>query len=168
LFELEKKASEEVYIVYAYGERYGTYHVLGEAVQDAKKHTGVVVDKDQKVIWEMSNRDLNYVISSENELIPEILKNLDAGMLPVDAAAETNKVVCVDLSGCPTEDLLYIINQDMPVIAMTSAKKAVVLYGYNEISVYYMEPGDEERHSVSYEKMDEMTAKSGHTYIGVK
>ena len=168
LFELEKKASEEAYIVYAYGERYGTYHVLGEAVQDAKNHTGVVVDKDQKVIWEMSNRDLNYVISSENELIPEILKNLDAGMLPVDAAAETNKAVCVDLSGCPTEDLLYIINQDMPVIAMTSAKKAVVLYGYNEISVYYMEPGDEERHSVSYEKMDEMTAKSGHTYIGVK
>lgn len=167
-FALEQKSSEETYTVYAYGERYGRYHILGEAVQEAKQHTGVVVDKDQKVIWEMSNRDLNYVISSDNEKVSTILRNLDAGMLPVDAAAELTNAVSVDLSGCQTEDLLYIINQDIPVIAMTSPKKAIVLYGYNEISVYYMTPGDEERHSVSYEKMDEMTEKSGHTYIGVK
>lgn len=168
LFTLEENNSDETYCVYAYGELYGIYHVLGEAVQAARQHTGVVVDKEQKVIWEMSNRDLNYVISSENNKISTILGNLDAGMLPVDAASEIANAVCVDLSGCQTEDLLYIINQDIPVIAMTSAKKAIVLYGYNEISVYYMEPGSEERHSISYEKMDEMTAKSGHTYIGVK
>lgn len=64
--------------------------------------------------------------------------------------------------------ILYIINQDIPVIAMTSSKKAIVLTGYNEISIFYQTPGKEERKSVSYEKMDEMTKKSGNTYIGVK
>jgi len=167
-FALEQNADQEIYNVYAYGEHFGRYHVLGEAVQDAKQHTGVVVDANQKVIWEMSNRDLNYVISSDNQAVSTILANLDAGMLPVDAAAGVAGAVCVDLTGCETEDLLYIINQDIPVIAMTSAKKAIVLYGYNEISVYYMEPGDDSRHSVSYSKMDEMTKKSGNTYIGVK
>lgn len=164
-FALEQNDTSEAYQVYAYGELFGIYHELGKAVQDAKKHTGVVVDANQKIIWEMSNRDLNYVISSENQMVSTILTNLDAGMLPVDAAAGA---VCVDLTGCATEDLLYIINQDIPVIGMTSAKKAIVLYGYNELSVYYMEPGDDSRHSVSYSKMDEMTKKSGNTYIGVK
>lgn len=167
-FELEHDQESEIYRVYAYGELFGVYHDLGSAVLDAKQHTGVVVDEHQKVIWEMSNRDLNYVISSENEVVSTILANLDAGMLPVEAAAEIEGVICVDLTGCEAEDLLYIINQDIPVIAMTSAKKAVVLYGYNEISVYYMEPGDDSRHSISYSKMDEMTKKSGNTYIGVK
>jgi len=167
-FEMDDKEMKETYTVYAYGELFGVYHELGDAVKDAKQHTGVVVDENQKVIWEMSNRDLNYVISSENNSVSTILANLDAGMLPVDAAAAIEGAVCVDLTGCEAEDLLYIINQDIPVIAMTSAKKAIVLYGYNEISVYYMEPGDDSRHSVSYSKMDEMTKKSGNTYIGVK
>lgn len=167
-FTLEQNEASETYLVYAYGELFGRYHELGEAVKDAKEHTGVVVDTNQRVIWEMSNRDLNYVISFENEVVATILENLDAGMLPVDAASEIAGVTCVDLTGCETEDLLYIINQDIPVIAMTSAKKAIVLYGYNEISVYYMEPGDDARHSISYSKMDEMTKKSGNTYIGVK
>lgn len=166
-FSLERSASE-TYLVYAYGELFGSYHELGEAVKDAKQHTGVVVDINQKVIWEMSNRDLNYVITSKDEAINTILENLDAGMLPMDAAAGVAGAVCAELTGCEAEDLLYIINQDIPVIAMTSAKKAIVLYGYNELSVYYMEPGDDSRHSVSYSKMDEMTKKSGHTYIGVK
>jgi len=168
LFALEHEKAEQAFLVYAYGEFYGKYHTLGEAVQQAKQHTGVVVDENQQVIWEMSNRDLNYVMSSENTIIPTLIKNLADGMLPVEAASRINDVMCVDLSGCQTEDLLYIINQDIPVIAMTSAKKAIVLYGYNEISVYYMEPGSEERHSVSYEEMDEMTENSGHTYVGVK
>lgn len=167
-FELEQNEASETYKVYAYGELFGVYHELGEAVKDAKQHTGVVVDTNQKVLWEMSNRDLNYVISSDNQKVSTILDNLDAGMLPVDAASAIEGAVCVDLTGCAAEDLLYIINQDIPVIAMTSAKKAIVLYGYNEISVYYMEPGDDSRHSVSYSKMDEMTKKSGNTYIGVK
>lgn len=167
-FALEETHVAETYDVYAYGELFGRYHVLGDAIQDAKQHTGVVVNTNQTVLWEMSNRDLNYVISSDNNVVSTILANLDKGMSPVEAAAGIADAVCVDLTGVQTEDLLYIINQDIPVIAMTSAKKAVVLYGYNEISVYYMEPGDDSRHSISYTKMDEMTEKSGNTYIGVK
>ena len=54
------------------------------------------------------------------------------------------------------------------MIAMTGTKKAVVLMGYNEIDVFYKVPGSDERKSVSYKEMDDMTKKSGNTYIGVK
>lgn len=167
-FVLEGRETSDKYQVYAYGELYGKYRELSEAIQAAKEHTGVVVDAGLRCIWEMSNRDLNYVISQENKVVPALLKNLDKGMTPMEAAEAVDGAVCVDLTGCAAEDILYIINQDIPVIAMTSSKKAIVLTGYNEISIFYQTPGKEERKSVSYEKMDEMTKKSGNTYIGVK
>lgn len=167
-FVLEGKETTEKYQVYAYGELFGRYVELGEAIQIAKEHTGVVIDASQKCIWEMSNRDLNYVISQENKVIPTLLKNLDDGMTPMQAAEAVEGAVCADLTGCEAEDLLYIINQDIPVIAMTGTKNAIVLTGYNEINVFYKTPGKEESKSVSYKKMDEMTKKSGNTYIGVK
>ena len=167
-FVLEGRETSDKYQVYAYGELYGKYGELSEAIQAAKEHTGVVVDAGLRCIWEMSNRDLNYVISQENKVVPALLKNLDKGMTPMEAAEAVDGAVCVDLTGCAAEDILYIINQDIPVIAMTSSKKAIVLTGYNEISIFYQTPGKEERKSVSYEKMDEMTKKSGNTYIDVK
>ena len=167
-FVLEGHKVPEDYQVYAYGELLGRDEDLGEAIKLAKQHTGVVVDAHQSIIWEMSNRDLNYFISPDNQVIPALLENLDKGMLPMEAAEAVPNVVCENLTGCDAEDLLYILNQDIPVIAMTSTKKAVVLVGYNEVDVFYKIPGDDGRKSVSYKKMDEMTKKSGHTYIGVK
>lgn len=167
-FALEQNDVSERYDVYAYGELFGSYTILGEAINAAKQTTGVVVDASQNCVWEMSNRDLNYVISSENAAIPAILDNLEKGLTPMDAAKAVAGTECVDLTGCAAEDLLYIVNQNIPVIAMTSTKEAIVLVGYNEISIFYKEPGDDTRHSASYEKMDKMTKKSGNTYIGVK
>ncbi len=168
LFELEQSEEYNDYDVYAYGELFGTYQELGEAIVDAKQHTGVVVDAAGNCVWEMSNRDLHYTIPADNTAITTLLNQLNKGKTPMEAAAKVPDAVTVDLSKCLTEDLLYILDQDIPIIAMTGTKKAVVLVGYNELSVYYMEPGDESRHSVSYEEMDEMTKNSGNTYIGVK
>lgn len=167
-FVLEGHEKSNKYQVYAYGELFGRYTSLGDAVKDAKEHTGVVVDADQRCVWEMSNRDLNYVISSENKVLPALLKHLEDGKTPMEAAEAVSGALPLDFTGCSAEDILYIINQDIPVIAMTSTKKAVVLMGYNEIDVFYKVPGSDERKSVSYGKMDEMTQKSGNTYIGVK
>lgn len=167
-FVLEGHEKSDKYQVYAYGELFGRYASLGDAVSDAKDHTGVVVDSSQKCIWEMSNRDLNYAIPAENKVVPVLLKQLEDGKTPVEAAGAVSGASVVDLTGCKTEDILYIINQEIPVMAMTSAKKAVVLVGYNEMDVFYKVPGSDERKSVSYKEMDEMTKKSGNTYIGVK
>lgn len=167
-FILERQETSDNYQVYAYGELFGRYASLAEAIMDAKQHTGVVVDATQKCIWEMSNRDLNYVISSENKAVSTLLDHLKNGKTPMEAAGAVSGAKAVDLTGCKAEDILYIINQDIPVVAMTGKDKAIVLMGYNEVDVFYQVPGEDERKSVSYEKMDEMTKKSGNTYIGVK
>ena len=72
----------------------------------------------------------------------------------------------LDLTGCTTEELLYIISQGRPVIAMLDTENAVILIGYNEADVIYIDVASGERLSVPYEQMDQMTQGSGSTYVG--
>ena len=72
----------------------------------------------------------------------------------------------LDLTGCTTEELLYIINQDRPIIAMLDNRQAVILVGYSDTTVSYIDVESGERRSASYEQMDQMTQGSGNTFIG--
>ncbi len=72
----------------------------------------------------------------------------------------------LDLTGCACQDLLYIINQDRPVIAMENARDGIILIGYQDSTVIYMDGTSGERRTASCEEIDEMTTGSGHTYVG--
>ena len=45
-------------------------------------------------------------------------------------------------------------------------ENAVILIGYNEADVIYIDVASGERSSVPYEQMDQMTQGSGNTYVG--
>ena len=49
---------------------------------------------------------------------------------------------------------------------MLDSVYAVILVGYDDSSVTYVDVASGERRSVPYEEMDQMTAGSGNTYIG--
>lgn len=156
----------EKYYVYGYGELQGICAKAGEAVVLADSYNGVVVDSGQSYVWERGNRDLQYTISDQDELLESICSRLNQNDAPVDIVKDLNDGKYLDLTGCSTEELLYVINQGRPVIAMLSADRAVLLAGYNETNVIYIDPASGERSSVTYEQMDQMTAGSGNTYIG--
>lgn len=163
---LEQKKNTEKYYVYGNGELQGIYINAGEAVRAADDFSGVVVDSEQSYIWERSNRDIQYSMDGNTELIETIKKRLKKNEAPVDIMKDINGGTFLDLTGCTTEELLYILNQDRPIIAMLSDKQAVILVGYTDTTVSYIDVESGERKSVSYERMDEMTQKSGNTYIG--
>ena len=145
------------YYVYGYGELQGIYNHAGEAIQQADLYSGVVVSASQEYIWERGNRDLQYSIDAEAEVLKTIREKLNSGMAPVEAAAETHDGKSLDLTGCTPEELMYIINQDRPVIAMKSQDTAVILVGYTESTMTYMDIDSGERHTVPVEEMEEMT-----------
>ena len=109
--------------------------------------------------------DLQYTISGKDDVIENIRSRLSQGEAPVTIMEEVMGE-SLDLTGCTTEELLYVINQDRPVIAMLDAQNAVILVGYTDASVIYVNVSSGERSSVSYTEMDQMTAGSGSTYIG--
>ena len=153
------------YDVYGFGELQGSYEKAGDAVQHANDINGVVVSQDQQYIWERGNRDLQYTITGKDDVIENIRNRLSQNEAPVDIMEDINGK-SMDFTGCTAEELLYVINQDRPVIAMLDAQNAVILVGYNETNVIYENVSSGERSSVSYAQMDQMTAGSGGTYIG--
>lgn len=152
--------------VYAYGELYGIYDSAGEAVRTADALSGVAVSSEQLCIWERGNRDLEYAIPSDDSGLAAVHAKLRTGGFPMQIMNELSDGRGLDLTGCSVEELLYIINQGSPVIAMTDATHAVVLVGYAEGYVVYEPAGGGERAAASYEQMMQMTGGSGNTYVG--
>lgn len=152
--------------VYAYGELQGIYDSAGEAVRNADAWSGVAVSAEQLCIWERGNRDLEYVIPGDSAELAAVHAKLRSGGFPMQIMDELSDGRGLDLTGCSIEELLYIINQGSPVIAMTDAVSAVVLVGYAEGYVVYEAAGGGERGNASYEQMTEMTRGSGNTFVG--
>ena len=162
----EETSTFEKYYVYGYGELQGIYIHAGEAVRAADQFSGVVVGADQSYIWERGNRNLQYSIEGKDEVIESIRNRLKSKEAPTDIMQDINGGTIWNLTGCTTEELLYIINQDRPIIAVLSADQTVILVGYSDTTVTYIDLETGERRTASYEEMDEMTKGSGNTYIG--
>lgn len=162
----EDAGTTEKYAVYGYGKLRGSYEKAGAAIQKANEYNGVVVDSRQQYVWERGNRDLHYQIDGKDDVIQSIRDQLSQGVTPADIMGKVNNGKYLDLTGCTTEELLYLINQNRPIIAMLNTTESVILVGYNEKNVIYIDTANGSQASVPYEQMDQMTEGSGNTYIG--
>lgn len=152
--------------VYAFGELKGIYNNAGSAIQAADECSGVVISARQSYIWEPGNRDLRYGITGKNGEIEGIRAQLNDGKSPSDVMDSFSNGKSIDLTGCSTEQLLYIINQDIPIIAMLDTQDTIILTGYTNSTVSYIVTSSGEQLSVPYSQMDTMTQGSGNTYVG--
>lgn len=150
--------------VYGYGRLQGSYDSAGQAIREADKYNGVVVSAWQTYIWQRGNRDLEHSIEGKDEEIETILSMLQNGRAPIEIMQELSIGKEIDLTGCEAEQVLYIVNQNIPVIAMLDAENAVVIVGYGDGTVTYRDGGRGVK-VVGYKKMDEMTEGSGNTYV---
>ena len=160
------KDAPEKYYVYGHGKIQGVYTKAGDAIKKANDYNGVVVDSSQDYVWERGNRNLQYSITEKDDVLNTIKDRLKNQEKPIDILKDINDGAAYDLTGCTTEEILYIINQGRPVIAMLDSQNAVILVGYSDTNVVYEDLNDSTRHSVKYEEMDQMTSGSGNAYIG--
>lgn len=176
------------YYVFALGEVQGVYDKAAYAVQSADDLDGVAVSSKQAYVWEKSNRPAIYEVDGMEVFSPaegestlaaclrQMLskegKEADAsgelanGMSPEEILSAHIGGEGLDLTGCTTEQVLYTISRETPVIAMAGGDHAVLLIGYNKTNVAYLDPADGQRHSVTIEEMEQMVQSSGNTFIG--
>ncbi|MGN1266416.1 MAG: hypothetical protein ACI4UH_00625 [Dorea sp.] len=159
--------TQEKYYVYGYGKLQGIYDKAGDAIAEAENYSGVVVSWEQDYVWERGNRDLQYHISEDSPEVKTVLTKLEKGEFPMEIMEEISDGRSLDLTGCTTEELLYVINQGSPVIAMINEEKSVVLTGYGNSTVTYISVASGEKDTATFEEMDKMTKGSGHTYVGM-
>ncbi len=158
--------SRDKYYVYGYGEPQGIFTAAGEAVCCADAYDGVVISGSQAYVWQRGYRDLSYEMDENSALVERVCEGLRNGETPTQIMEGLGSGAVLDLTGCTADEVLYVVNQGFPVIAMTEEKKGVVLVGYDAESVIYADAGSGKRSSVTYEVMDAMTEGSGHTFVG--
>lgn len=161
----EHTGDEKKYYAYGHGELKGVYDTAGDAIQEADNFGGVVLDQNQAYVWERGNRDLNFSIPGADALAANIKEQLTGGSSPMQIMEKARPGASMDLSGCDAEQLAYIINQGRPVIAMLNGSTSVILVGYGENTIVYVDMGSSEKKRITFKQMDEMTAASRHTYI---
>lgn len=161
----EGSAVRTQYLVYGIGELQGIYENAGEAVRQADAYSGVVVTSTQEYVWERGNRYLQYTITERDDDLKTLENLLKSGTSPVAALEQINGRNSRDLTGCTVEELMYIINTDRPVVAMRNEKKAIILVGYTETKVTYIDAETGNRKTVDVDEIEKMTEESGNTYI---
>lgn len=185
---LDVGVTEGKYYVYGLGKLLGVYDRAGYAVVKADAEVGVVVDSNQSYVWEKGNRSLVYeteefpvssVRFGESTLAACVRMLTEYEDNPIDAAKEMSngksaiqiltaytKGIGMDLTGCSVEQVLYIIGKGTPVIAMTDSENAILLTGYTQDTVTYINPVDGSVNTVPAETVASMVAGSGNTFIG--
>ncbi len=159
-------SNADKYYVYGYGELQGIYDKAGRAIQKAEEYRGVVVDSEQQYIWVRGNSVQQHNVAGKEEVIRTMVNRLRENETPADIVKDLNDGRCIDLTGCSANQLHYVLSKDIPVIGMLDAQNAVILVGYTENSIIYIQAGSGERLVVSDELMDQMTSGSGNTYVG--
>lgn len=175
--------SEESYYVYGRGKLQGVFDNAGSAIAAADSAKGVVSTSKQTKIWERGNRQLRYsldgasafaVNEGENSLTACLRQMIAYTGKNVDVAGEMangKSVVeilnthsggeALDLTGCTIEELFYIIGKGTPVIAMTGGDSAILLVGYDNTTVTYINPETGKKPTESIEAVEKMV-KGGH------
>ncbi len=176
------------YYVYALGELQGVYERASYAVIKANEVNGVAVSSRQAYVWERGNWPSVYEVENMTEFQMEEGETAMAACLQqmlqkegktADVVKELNDGKSLetilstyiggeglDLTGCTTEEILYTISRETPVIAMFENGHTVLVIGYNKTNIAYLDPADGKRYSVTFAEMESKVGASGNTFIG--
>ena len=158
--DTKEKAKEREYYVYGKGLAPEVYSDPSKAIERAGKITGVVVDENQKYIWEKGNRDLTFFNKVENFNLNPDKSELE---LCEDALAAFPGTK-TRINGISFSDVCYIINNGSPAIAKVSEEKYILITGYNLDNVEYIDPKDGELHYESVKSMEEKLKANGNMF----
>ena len=186
---VEAETYAEEYAVYGYGDLLGLYQEAGAAIQHAKEVSGVVISPKQHYVWEDGNRVAWYrnfevpkfvVHSGETTLEACVRAVLSYEDQEIDVKAEMEQKTVdqilteytggegIRLKGCSSADVRYLIDKAIPVIALTGSQEAVVLVGYDAVSVTYIEPHSGAVRMKNFADMDAMMKSSGSTFFAYR
>lgn len=182
-----RSSSKEYYYAYGNGELLGIYLNAGDAIAIADEYAGVVVTSQQNYAWEDGNQvswyrnfNVNGFTAQGGETTLEacVRKVLTYEGVSAEVSAALKEQAVEDVMeaqlskeviryrDCSSKDMRYLIDKGVPVIAMINADDAVLLVGYDALTVTYISPSNGAVRSATFAKMDEMLEGSGCTFIG--
>ena len=158
--EAEEAGDTFAFYVYGLGRLLGVYDQASYAISVADQAGGVVTLAHQVLLWEAENRAVS----------------VDLGIPPFRADGRTTLEACldyleeaetapVDLTGCTLEQILYVLGEGHPVIALTENQEAVLLTAFDTDTITFIDPRSDAATILPRSQMEERLQAGGNTFI---
>ncbi len=175
---------------YVYGP-YGVddiFYSSARAVDLAYSLAGVVIDESGHKIWLRGNRAAKNQIMAIKEA--EVTEEKDALTICLDTMLSYEGITrntqyylergetileileenlanttVLDLTGCSLDAVLYYVNRDIPVLALTQDGGAVLLVGFNEVAVGILNPSTGTIYTMKNSEAAAWFEESGNQFI---
>lgn len=182
------KATHKYYYVFYKGKLQKIYTNPANAVSEANDNYGTVLNDTGYYVWYRANRDLRNQImdlsfsdiedDGKNELSycldkmleyvgvvrnSEYLLNKGESVLSILNDAVENKDV-LDLTGCSLDSILYYVNRDIPVLALTNEGKTYLIIGFNQLAVVVLDP-NKGWYKMGRNEAEELFDRNGNQFI---
>lgn len=181
----EKELDAGKYYVYAYGRITASTDTAAEAIALADEQMGVVLDNNSLLIWErggkfkaktISGIEPAYVETTVTSIGACLSMMLQANQMTVKASELSgNKSITkklskyveqpVNLTGCTLDEVLYFVSSGRPVLAMRDKEHAVLIIGYTETGVTYIDPSAMANYTVSLANGTEIFEQAGNSFV---
>lgn len=165
VLEFDRETSEHnYYYVYYKGKLQNIYTKPSNAVLEADANYGDVVNGNGYYVWYRANRYLrNQIMDLSPDYMTDDLKNelpycIDR-MLEYEGVIRNSEYLLnrgetvlsilqdglenmdvLDLTGCSLDSVLYYVNRDIPVLALTHSEDAYLIIGFNQLAVVLFDP----------------------------
>lgn len=135
-----QQVQDMVFYAYGQGRLQGSSTDFSEAVQMAHQAMGIVVDADQRILWDRVNRETSKTIREPQVAVSGITKHLGEFTDDKDFG---DGMLILDSRGCTLNQMLYFVDRGKPVVAYVEGETYVLLYGYDQynVSLYNPETG---------------------------
>lgn len=150
------------FYVYARGMLMGIYNHATYAIQSADELAGVVISSDQAYVWERGNRFLNY----DTRFEAFVMEAGQSARQVLEDKMTSTGATRIDLTGSTLNQVLYVIQRGLPVIAVINPNEAVLITAYTTGTVTYMDPATGQFTTVGMSVMDARMQEGGNVFVG--
>ncbi|MEG7530366.1 MAG: hypothetical protein RSF83_03120 [Hungatella sp.] len=138
---LTLKANQQIqdmqFYAYGQGKLWGSSSDFAKAVEMAYDKMGIVVDANQRILWDRVNRaSLKNIREPQSAAYP-IVRYLDELTESKDYG---DGLLILDARGATLNQMLYFIDKGYPVVAYVASDSYVLLCGYDQYNVTLYNP----------------------------
>lgn len=183
------KAEQNVlqYYTYTTGGIDGAYESAADAILLADQKAGVVLDVNNRLVWERGVKaSKNTILAFEKlewtptektiegsvQLILEYQGvNVRSQGLTLDNSSaygllkDYSKYQPVRLTGATLDQVLYYVSKDIPVMAMTDIGRALIIYGFDTFNIMVLDPLENKVRKIGIQDSKQLFENAGNVFL---
>ncbi len=164
VLELKSNSSYQGLWFYAYGggRLLGSTSDFSYAVELAYERMGIVTDQSQQILWGRVNRGNARSIKDPLTMFSAMERRLENFS---SSRSYGDEMTILDARGCTLPQMLYFIDQGVPVIGYTQEGSYLLLCGFDQYNVTVYDPSSRETYKAGINDSTEYFRVRGNDFV---